>query len=58
MATNVILKVDEEDAVNDVLFAPLSNDRDGASKLTGIANQTILGIKADSENAVLAPQKP
>ena len=58
VATNVILKVVEEDAVNDVLFAPLSNDREGASKLAGISNQTILRIKADSENAVLAPQKP
>ena len=34
-------KVREEDAVNDVLFAPLSNYREGASKLTGISNKTI-----------------
>ena len=44
-----------EDAMNEVLFAPLSK---GASKLTGISNKTISRIKADSENAVLAPRKP
>ena len=55
---HVILKVCEEDAVNDVLFAPLSNYREGASKPTGISNKTISGVKADSENAVLAPRKP
>ena len=36
---HVILKV-REDAVNDVLCAPLSNYRQGASKLTGISNKT------------------
>ena len=52
-------KVREEDAVNDVLFAPSSNYREVASKLTGISNKTISCIKAaDSENAVLAPRKP
>ena len=55
---HVILKVCEENAVNDVLFAPLSNYREGASKLRGISNKTISRIKADSENAVLAPLKP
>ena len=54
----VILKVREEDAVNDALFAPLSNYREGASKLTGISNKTLSRITADSENAVLAPRKP
>ena len=33
--------------MNDVLCAPLSNYRQGASKLTGIANKTIWHIKAD-----------
>ena len=42
---HVILKVREEDAVNDVQFAPLSNYRVGASKLTGISNKTISRIK-------------
>ena len=41
VTAHVILKVREEDAVNDVLFAPLSNYREGASKLTGISNKTI-----------------
>ena len=45
--------VREEDAMNNALFAPLSNYREGASKLTGISNKTISRIKADSENAVL-----
>ena len=58
VTAHVILKVREEDAVNDVLFAPLTNYREGASKPTGISNKTISGIKADSENAVLAPRKP
>ena len=52
-------KVREEDAVNDVLFAPSSNYREVASKLAGISNKTISHIKAaDSENAVLAPRMP
>ena len=56
---HVILKVHREDAVmNDVLFAPLSKYREGASKLTGISNKIISCIKADSENAVLVPWKP
>ena len=50
--------VREEDAMNDALFATLSNHREGASKLTGLSNKTISRIKADSENAVLAPRKP
>ena len=50
--------VREEDAMNDALFAPLSNYREGASKLTRISNKTVSRIKADSENAVLAPRKP
>ena len=53
VSAHVILKVREEDAVIDVLYAPLSNYREGASKLTGISNKTILRIKADSENVVL-----
>ena len=58
VSANVTLKVREEDAVNDVLFAPLSNYREGASKLTGISNKPISRIKADWENAVLEPRKP
>ena len=50
--------VREEDATNDALLAPLSNYREGASKLTGKPNKTISRIKADSENAVLVPRKP
>ena len=46
----------EENDMNDALFAPLSNYREEASKLTGISNKTISRIKADSENAVLAPE--
>ena len=48
--------VREEDAMSDALFAPLSSYRRGASKLTGISNKTISRVKADSENAVLAPR--
>ena len=58
LPAHVILKVCEEDDVNDVLFAPLSNNREEASKLTGISNKTTSRIKADSESAVLAPRKP
>ena len=58
VTAHVTLKVREEDAVNYVLFAPLSNYREGANKLTDISNKTISHIKADSENAVLAPRKP
>ena len=58
VTAHVILKVREEDGVNDVLFAPLSNYREGASKQSGISNKSISRIKADSENAVLAPRKP
>ena len=58
VTAHVIFKVREEDAVNYVLFAPLSNYREGANKLTDISNKTISHIKADSENAVLAPRKP
>ena len=58
VTAHVVLKVHREDAVNDVLFAPLSNYREGASKLTGISNKIISCIKADSENAVLVPRKP
>ena len=36
VAANVILKVREEDAMNDAIFEPLSNYRERASKLTGI----------------------
>ena len=50
--------VREEDTMNDALFAPLSNYREGASNLTRISNKMISHIKADSENAVLAPRKP
>ena len=38
VAGYVMLKVCEEDAMNDVLFAPLSIYREGASKLTCISN--------------------
>ena len=48
----------EEDAMNDALFEPLSNYREGVSKLTGISNKTISRIKADSESADFAPRKP
>ena len=58
VTAHVILKVSEEDAMNDALFAPLSNYRERDSKLTGISNKTLLHIKADSENAVLAPREP
>ena len=40
--------------MNYVLFAPLSNYREGASKLTGILNTTLSRIKAESEKVVLA----
>ena len=58
VAANVIFKVREEDAMNDALFAPLSNYREGASKLTGISNKTLSRIKAEPEKLVLAPRKP
>ena len=59
VAANVILKVREEDTTNDALFAPLSNCREGTSKLTGISNKTLSRIKAESsEKVVLTPRKP
>ena len=58
VAAHVILKVLEENVMSDALFAPLSNYREGASKLTGISNKTFSRIKAESEKVVLAPQKP
>ena len=39
VTAHVILKVGEEDAMNDGLFAPISNYREGVSKLTGISNK-------------------
>ena len=41
VAAHVILKVREEDAMNDALFATLSNYRERASKMTGILNKTL-----------------
>ena len=63
VAAHVTLKVSEEDAMNDALFAPLSNYIysiyiERVSKLTGISNKTLSRIKAESEKVVLAPQKP
>ena len=58
VAANVILKVREEDAMNDAIFAPLSNYRERASKLTGISNKSLSRIKAESEKVVLVPLKP
>ena len=49
VAVHVILKLREEDAMNDALFAPLSNYREGASMLTGISNKTLSRIKAELE---------
>ena len=58
VAVHYILKVRVEDAMDDVLFAPLSNYREGASQLTGISNKTLWRIKAESEKVVLAHWKP
>ena len=46
--------------MNDVLFTHHYQiiEREPASKLTSISNKTVSRIKADSENAVLAPWKP
>ena len=41
VAAHDILKVQEEDAMNDELFATLSNYRERTSKLTGISNKTL-----------------
>ena len=49
VAAHVILKV-RKDAMNDAPFAPLSNYKERASKLTGISNKTLSRIKAGSEN--------
>ena len=57
VAAHVILKVHKEDAMNDALFAPLSNYRERASKLTGISNKTLSRIKAESEKVVFAPRR-
>ena len=57
VAAHVILKVREEDAMNDALFALLSNYRERAGKLTGISNKTLSRIKTESEKVVLAPQR-
>ena len=48
----------EEDAMNDALFALLSNYRERASKLTGISKKTFSRIKAKSGEVVLVPRKP
>ena len=56
VAAFVILKVREEDAINDALFAPFSNYREIASKLIGISNKTLLHIKAESVKVVLPPR--
>ena len=53
VTAHVILKVREEDAMNDALFAPLSNYRERDSKLTGISNKTISCIKADMQSSRL-----
>ena len=57
-AAHVILKVREKDAMNDALFAPLSNYRERASKLTGISNKKLSCIKSKLEKVVLAHRKP
>ena len=53
VAAHVILRV-REDVMNYVLFSPLSNYREGVSKLTCISNKTLSRIKAESEKVVLA----
>ena len=58
VTAHVISKVRKGDAMKDALFAPLSNYREGASKLTGISNKTLSRIKAESEKAILASRKP
>ena len=58
VAAHVILKVHKEDVMDDALFAPLSNYRERASKLTGISIKTLSHIKAELEKVVLAPWKP
>ena len=49
VAVHVILKLREEDAMNDALFVPLPNYREGASMLTGISNEMLSCIKAELE---------
>ena len=44
--------------MNDALFAPLSNHRERARKLTGISNKMLSRIKVETEKVVLAPRKP
>ena len=58
VAAHVILKIRKKDAMNDALIEPLSNYREGASKLTGISSKTLSRIKAESEKVVLGPRKP
>ena len=58
LTAHVIFKVRKEDTVNDVLFAPSSNYREGAIKLTGISIKKKSHDNADSENAVLAHLNP
>ena len=58
VAAHAILKVREENAMNDALFAPLSNYKERTSKLTGISNKTLSHIKAELEKVALAPLKP
>ena len=55
VAAHVILKIREEDAMNEVLFMPLSNYKERASMLTGISNKMLSRIEADSESVVLRP---
>ena len=51
-----MLKVREEDAMNDALLAPLSNYRERESQQADWHIKTLSRIKADSENAVLLPR--
>ena len=53
-----MLKVREEDALNDALFIPLSNYRERESQQADWRVKTISRFKADCENAVLSPRKP
>ena len=58
VAAHVILKVREEDAMNDALFASLSNYIERANMLTGISKKTLSRIKAELEKVGLVPRKP
>ena len=53
-----LLKVCEEEAMNGALYAPLSQYRERASKMTGISARTLSRNNSEPEKEILASRKP